>query len=64
MVTEVESRLSAHEQVCAERYATINTRLEGVDARLKRLERVIMNAAAVLLVGMGSMIAAIVMKVG
>jgi hypothetical protein len=63
MVTEVESRLSAHEQVCAERYAVINTRLDGVDARLKRLERVIMNAAAVLLVGMGSMIATIVMKV-
>jgi len=64
MVTEVESKLSAHEQVCAERYATINARLEGVDARLKRLERVIMNAAAVLLVGMGSMIAAIITKVG
>lgn len=64
MVTEVESKLSAHEQVCAERYATINTRLEGVDARLKRLERVIMNAAAVLLVGMGSSIAAIIFKVG
>ena len=64
MVTEVESKLSAHEQVCAERYATINTRLEGVDARLKRLERVIMNAAAVLLVGMGSSIAAIILKVG
>lgn len=63
MVTEVESRLSAHEQVCAERYAVINTRLDGVDARLKRLERIIMNAAGALLVGMGGMIAAIVMRV-
>ena len=64
MVTEVEAKLSAHEQVCAERYATLNTRMDGVDARLKRIERVIMNAAAVLLVGMGSMIAAIILKVG
>lgn len=64
MVTEVEAKLSAHEQVCAERYATINTRLEGVDARLKRLERIIMNAAGVLLVGMGGMVAAIITKVG
>jgi len=64
MVTEVEAKLSAHEQVCSERYATLNTRMDGVDARLKRIERVIMNAAAVLLVGMGSMIAAIILKVG
>lgn len=63
MVTEVESKLSSHELVCAERYSTINTRLEGVDARLKRLERIIMNAVGALLVGMGGMIAAIVMRV-
>lgn len=64
MVTEVESRLSTHEQVCAERYANINHRFDGVDARLKRLERIIMNAAGVLLVGMGGLIVAIFTKVG
>ena len=48
-MTETEARLNSHEQVCAERYEQIN-------ARLKRLERIIMNAAGALLIGMGGVI--------
>ena len=39
MVSEVESRLSTHEAVCAERYA-------GINARLKRLEQILIGSAA------------------
>ena len=45
-MTETEARLNSHELVCAERYEQIN-------ARLKRLEQIIMNVAGILLVGMG-----------
>jgi 4-diphosphocytidyl-2C-methyl-D-erythritol kinase len=46
-MTETEARLNSHEAVCAERYAQIN-------ARLKRLEQVMMTVAGTLLAGMGS----------
>lgn len=49
MITRTASDLSIHEQVCAERYAQIN-------ARLKRLEHIIMNAAGALLVGMAGVV--------
>ena len=48
-MTETEARLNSHEAVCAERYEQIN-------ARLKRMERIIMNAAGAWLVGMGSVV--------
>ena len=48
-MTETEARLNSHEAVCVERYEQIN-------ARLKRLERIIMNSAGVLLMGMGGVI--------
>jgi hypothetical protein len=50
---EVDARVTTHEAVCAERYAQIN-------ARLKRLERILMTSAGTMLVGMASLLAAIV----
>lgn len=49
IMTETEARLNSHEAVCAERYDQIN-------ARLKRLERIIMNAAGTMLLGMGGVV--------
>jgi hypothetical protein len=48
-MTETEARLNSHEAVCAERYDQIN-------ARLKRMERIIMNAAGAMLLGMAGVI--------
>ena len=48
-MTETEARLNSHEAVCAERY-------DQISARLKRRERIIMNAAGALLIGMGSIV--------
>jgi len=48
-IDETEARLATHEEVCAMRYEQIN-------ARLKRLEQIIINACGVLLIGMGGVI--------
>ena len=41
--TDIESRLSTHEEVCAFRYETIN-------ARLKRLEGILMASAGAIII--------------
>lgn len=48
MVNSVETKLSVHEAVCAERYA-------GINARLKRLEHILIGsfgAVFILLLGL------------
>jgi len=41
-VTEIESKLSTHEEVCAFRYA-------GINARLKRLEQILIGSAGAII---------------
>lgn len=48
-MTETEARLNSHEAVCVERYSQIN-------ARLKRLEHIMLAVAGTLLLGMSSVI--------
>jgi hypothetical protein len=55
-MNETEARLNSHEAVCALRYETIN-------ARLKRLEGIIIKTGAVLIVSMAGVIWASFAKV-
>ena len=48
-MTEMESKLNTHEEVCAIRYA-------GINARLKRLESILMRTAGVMLIAMSGVI--------
>lgn len=48
-INETEARLNSHEAVCALRYEQIN-------ARLKRLEGILMKTAGILIVGMGGIL--------
>jgi hypothetical protein len=48
-IDKTDARLSTHEAVCAERYEQIN-------ARLKRLEHIIMQAAGVMILSMAGTI--------
>ena len=48
-MTETEARLNSHEAVCALRYEQIN-------ARLKRLEGILIKACGALLLGMAGVI--------
>jgi hypothetical protein len=45
--TEVDGKLSTHEAVCAERYTSIN-------ARLRRLESILLAAAGSIIVALGA----------
>jgi hypothetical protein len=54
-LNDVENKLLTHEAVCAERYNTFIT-------RVNRLERILVNAAGALIVGMAGIIIAILMK--
>lgn len=49
MVTPAEARLNSHEELCALRYEQIN-------ARLKRLEGILLRACGILLVAMSGVI--------
>jgi hypothetical protein len=48
-INETEARLNSHEAVCALRYEQIN-------ARLKRLEGILIKACGIMLVGMAGVI--------
>lgn len=49
-INEVEAKLMTHEAVCAERYA-------GINARLKRLEQILMASAGTIIVLLISLVA-------
>ena len=48
-ITETESRLNSHEEVCAFRY-------EMISARLKRLEGILIKASGIMLLSMAGVI--------
>lgn len=50
MVTNVETKLSVHEAVCAERYA-------GINARLKRLETILIGSAGAIILLLAGLVA-------
>lgn len=52
---ELEVQLTSHEAVCAERYQTFIQRVD-------RLERLLIVAAGTLIVGMGSILTAVILR--
>jgi hypothetical protein len=48
-IDATDARISSHEEICALRYEVIN-------ARLKRLESILVTACGVLLTGMGGVV--------
>lgn len=55
-ISEAEARLNSHEAVCALRYEQIN-------ARLKRLEGILIKTAGVMIVSMAAVIWATVIQI-
>ena len=54
-IAEISSDLDAHEKICSERNKNIELQFSGVNARLKRLEVILMSstgAIIILLVGL------------
>ncbi len=56
MVTAVEAQLNTHEAVCAQRYEGIELQFRSTNARLKRIEGLMIAAAGVVIAGFGSII--------
>jgi hypothetical protein len=55
MMDQTEAKLSSHEAVCAFRY-------EAINARLKRIEGIMLKTAAVMIVSMAGVIWASIFK--
>jgi hypothetical protein len=53
MVTETEAKLSAHEQICAERYNAISATLRDGDRRMTKIEYLLYAAILAVLLGPG-----------
>ncbi len=43
-IDPTEARLNTHEAVCAERYKGIQDQFDGANARLKRLEKILISS--------------------
>jgi len=48
---EVEAKIDSHIDVCAVRYESIEIQMRSVNARLKRIETIMIGAAAALILG-------------
>jgi hypothetical protein len=54
--SEVQGQLDTHEAVCAERYKAIELQFSSSNARLKRIETMMIAATAGVITGFGSII--------
>ena len=54
LITKTEARLNSHEQVCAERYASISKSLEGWNARITKIEYLLYGVMLCVLLGPGT----------
>ena len=57
--SEVDAKLSTHEAVCAERYGKIELQFSANNARLKRIEQMLIGSAAFII----ALLLGLVMKV-
>lgn len=53
LITETEARLNSHEQVCAERYASISKSLESWNVRITKIEYLLYGVMILVLLGPG-----------
>jgi hypothetical protein len=54
---DIEYKLTMHEAVCAERYLNIESSFKASNARLKRIETLLITAAGGVVASMGTVIA-------
>lgn len=54
LITRTEARLNSHEQVCAERYASIAATLEASSARMTKIEYLLYGVMLCVLLGPGT----------
>ncbi len=60
----VETRLTVHEAVCAERYASTLAMLRDTAHRVTRLEVMVLAAAGSTILGMAGLVATLALRLG
>lgn len=60
----VETRMTVHEAVCAERYASILAMLRDTAHRVTRLEVMVLAAAGSTILGMAGLVATLALRLG
>ncbi len=63
-IPTVETRMSVHEAVCAERYASILAMLRDTAHRVTRLEVMVLAAAGSTILGMAGLVATLALRLG
>ena len=63
-VPAVGTRISVHEAVCAERYASILAMLRDTAHRVTRLEVMVLAAAGSTILGMAGLVATLALRLG
>lgn len=63
-IPTVETRMSVHEAVCAERYASILAMLRDTARRVTRLEVMVLAAAGSTILGMAGLVATLALRLG
>ncbi len=63
-VPSIETRVSVHEAVCAERYASILAMLRDTAHRVTRLEVMVLAAAGSTILGMAGLVATLALRLG
>jgi len=53
LITKTEARLDSHEQVCAERYASISKSLDNGNTRMTKIEYLLYGVMLCVLLGPG-----------
>jgi hypothetical protein len=53
LITKTEARLDSHEQVCAERYASISKSLDSGNTRMTKIEYLLYGVMLCVLLGPG-----------
>lgn len=48
-ISEVEAKINSHVDICAVRYEGIDIQMRGVNARLKRLEAILIGVAGAII---------------
>jgi chaperonin cofactor prefoldin len=49
-ITEVDAKINAHIDICEVRYRGIEREMQGVNARLKRLEQILISGAGAIVI--------------
>ncbi len=63
-IPTIETRMSVHEAVCAERYASILAMLRDTAHRVTRLEVMVLAAAGSTILGMAGLVATLALRLG